>query len=178
MLNIINYETFWHNTLCRINHWERRHRGVSMISRNHFARTFLVIWHIYGILIMSWSLSSSRFVFRLYVLSTVHHSIHLCILFLYIYIYIYIAGLSLILLHEYLYLRKKRELTRGSIVSLFISLEKLVKRTVSRYTEKCFDGKWNSMKLYYLFMDEKLPSQFVLFLKVFLVDNGIIWEDF
>lgn len=87
MLNNINYETFWHNTLCRINHWERRHRGVSMISRNHFARTFLVIWHIYGILIMSWSLSSSRFVFRLYVLSTVHHSIHLCVLFLYIYIY-------------------------------------------------------------------------------------------
>lgn len=177
MLNNINYETFWHNTLCRINHWERRHRGVSMISRNHFARTFLVIWHIYGILIMSWSLSSSRFVFRLYVLSTVHHSIHLCVLFLYIYIYSWSIFNSLARISIFAK-KKKRELTRGSIVSLFISLEKLVKRTVSRYIEKCFDGKWNSMKLYYLFMDEKLPSQFVLFLKVFLVDNGIIWEDF
>lgn len=39
-------------------HWGRRRRGVPIISRKHFARTFLVVWDIYGILIVSWSLRS------------------------------------------------------------------------------------------------------------------------
>lgn len=139
----------------------------------HLSRYLTYLWNTDNVVIVKF-LS-----FRIQALRVIDRtSFHTSVCSISIYIYIYIAGLSLILLHEYLYLRKKRELTRGSIVSLFISLEKLVKRTVSRYTEKCFDGKWNSMKLYYLFMDEKLPSQFVLFLKVFLVDNGIIWEDF
>lgn len=126
-----------------------------MISRNHFARTFLVVWHIYGILIMSWLLRSSRFVCRLY---RCYQS--------YIIPYVYFCTYPLYLSFSCTnILCKKGTFSRIDIfINQFAKIgRKKLKRIVSRYCEmERFDGNWRK----FFIINE--------FLKIFLVNNDIL----